>query len=113
MGDRTSIQFKNKNDLSPILYGQRAGMLVVYMAEEFLELLKQEHPERSNGSTPISRREPSALLPMFISIYVNPPDEKGYWRSWRLYDSTLKMGGNDNGHWIVDCEQMKVIKEYD
>ncbi len=112
MGDRTSIQFKNKDELSPILYGQWAGMLLVSMGEEFLELLKQKYPELSNGSTPVSRREPSALLPMFISLYIDPPDEMGF-GSWRLYDSTMKMGGNDNGHWIVDCEQMKIIKEYD
>jgi hypothetical protein len=112
MGDRTSIQFKNKYEDSPILYGQWAGMWVVEVAKEFLVLLKEKYPELKNGSTPISRREPTALLPMFIRLYIEPPTNDGF-GSWRLYNAPLKMGSNDNGHWVVDCDNMEVYKEYD
>jgi hypothetical protein len=110
MGDRTSIQFKLGTEISPILYGQWAGMELVLLGKEFVKYLEEKYPR--DERTPISRREPSALLPMFICLYIEPPTPDGF-GSWRLYDSHIRMGGNDNGHWIFDCEKMNVYKEYD
>ena len=112
MGDRTSIQFKNKDELSPILYGHWAGKWILSVSYNFLKRLKKEFPVLENGSTPISRREPSALLPMFISIYIEPPNP-GELYSWRLLDSKIKMCGTDNGHWIIDVEKMTIYKGND
>ena len=112
MGDRTSIQFKNKDKLSPILYGQWAGKWILSAADHFLKRLEKDFPVLENGTTPISRREPSALLPMFISIYIEPP-KPGELYSWRLLDSQNVMRGNDNGHWIIDVEKMTIYKGND
>jgi hypothetical protein len=103
MGDRTTIQFKNGDELSPCLYGHNSGLGILYEADEFMEILKTEYALEERVSDPITRREPSAILVMFINRYVKQPEDGGY----RLTDSTNHYRNNDNGHWIVDLEKMK------
>lgn len=104
MGDRTAIQFKNGDDLSPVLKGQNCGKWLLIVADRFLEKLQKEYPLCERVSDPITRREPTAVLVMFIIQYLKPDGADD--GDWRLFDSDIKCFGTDNGHWIIDLQSM-------
>ena len=108
MGDRTAVQFKNGDDLSPVLKGQNCGRWLLVVADNFLEKLQIDFPLCGRVSDPITRREPSACLVMFITNYLKLGDADD--GDWRLFDSATKCMGTDNGHWIVDLQSMSRYK---
>ena len=105
MGDRTSIQFVNDDEKSPVFYEHNGGIALLHEVDEFLEVLKQNFPLNERCNDPITRREPSAILVMFVAKYVKY--QLTFSGGYRLRDSDVFYRNNDNGHWIINLKTMK------
>lgn len=104
MGERIAIQLINteaKFDIkSQWLYGHWAG--IDYHWVRYAIHILRELPFSESPSTPITRREPSALIVQLIGEL--KPD--------RVYDSTVdysKGNGMDWGAWQIDVNTLKAI----
>ena len=94
MGDRVSIQFKDKYDsLSPVLFAHWGGMDFVAKAHEFVKKIRANPRPMIQG--PLERMESGTMLVEFIRWC---PEESLY-----LEVSENHGDNSDNGHHIVDC----------
>lgn len=98
MGDRVSIQFKQGEDTSPVLFNHWGGMEFVTRAKRYVkELIK-----RKEGKTcyPLDRLEPRIVMVDFIRAITSEHDE---------VESSLYLGkdvndgdNSDNGHHVIN-----------
>jgi hypothetical protein len=111
MAERATMQIKNKNELSPLLYDQFCGLLLPDCCKNFVEFVKYTYPYFENYSTPFTRKEPSALISLFILKYYTKDEDM--FTAPRLFDSTYPVFATEHGHWIIDFEKFEVYKKDD
>jgi len=98
MGDRISISFKNKYEESIAFFEHNRGLSLINDVRAFIGELNQRIPQQEHD--PISRREPSWIIPLFVSWYFKRhPDND-------VYLVQNKEGGDnsDNGHFTYSFE---------
>lgn len=105
MGDRISIQFKNGNDKSVVLFSHWGGMGFYQDALQYADDLKEELKAGAPGnqfsaSGPLGRLEPQTVMVDFIRHTTKEMDR---------VVSDLYLGADpndgdssDNGHFIID-----------
>ena len=100
MGDRVSIQFKKRDELSVVLFAHWGGMDFVFEAKKYAEKLKSR--KETTVTDPLSRCEPSTVMVDFISRVVG----KGKRIDSNYYIvATEEEGDNsDNGHHIISLD---------
>lgn len=107
MGDRISIQFKNGDDLSVVLFSHWDGMDLVKRANKYIKELEKEVNAsvwRGIGPYPLQRYEPGTVMIDFLrSMFKDSPHER---ISGNYYlGATPNDGDNsDNGHHIINLK---------
>jgi len=99
MGARVSIQFKNEEETSAVLFSHWGGDKFPEEAKEYVKELKEEVKD-NKGSSPLDRLEPQIVMVDFIRDLTT-----GMKRS----SSNLYLGINENdgdnsdyGHFIIE-----------
>lgn len=104
MGDRVSIQFKNGDRLSPVLFSHWGGRTFAEEARKYADALREwaakERETRIIG--PLARLEPRTVLVDFIRAITT---------GMNRVDSDLYLGctrddgdNSDNGHFIIELQ---------
>lgn len=104
MGAKVSIQFKNGDDKSVVLFSHRGGTQFLKMAETYVETLRQVAAVKG-GMLPLYRLEPGTVMVDFIATLAsfeagckNTPVESNYYLG-----ATEEDGDNsDLGHYVID-----------
>lgn len=100
MGNRVSIQFKNKNEKSVVLFSHRGGMDFVKETKNYIKQLKEKG--EGKGIDPLGRLEPNTVMVDFIRHITKDETEV---RSDYYLGATEKDGDNsDNGHHIISLD---------
>ena len=101
MGDRISIQFKNGNDKSPVLFSHWGGIEFYQFALKYVFDLKQKAKIEGN-TNPLYRLKPGTVIIDFIRAYIQ--ENKLKIIESDLYLCCLENEGDnsDNGHFIID-----------
>ena len=106
MGNKVSIQFKNNEDKSVILFSHWMGMSLVKIAKTYLKDLNKWLKKRnSNIIDPIQRKEPNTVMIDFIRFLTD------FLQLTRIEgDLYLSVDENDgdnsnNGHHIIDLNK--------
>jgi hypothetical protein len=97
MGDRISISFKDDQEESIVFFEHHAGLRLKKDVEQFISELDKKYEKSEN--TPYTRREASAIMPVFIGWYFSK-----YGIDYSVYlGKTQNDGDNsDNGHFVFD-----------
>lgn len=103
MGNRISIQFKNGEDESPVLFSHWGGEEFKQEAEDYVTELKGEIGMKStNGLSPLDRLEPGTVMVDFIRQTT---------KDMKRVESDLYLGkdendgdNSDNGHHIIELD---------
>jgi hypothetical protein len=104
MGDRASIQFKNGEDTSVVLFSHWGGRSFALAAQEYATKLKENlHRRNMKGICPIDRMEPQTVMVDFIRWLT---------KDMKLVESDLYLGkdeldgdNSDNGHFVIDLRK--------
>ena len=100
MGDRVSIEFKNRDEQSVTLCAHWGGMEFVKFATEYAsELIKECGNKRSS---PLDRREPSTVMVDFIRHLAKELGKKRIESCYYLGATLDDVDNSDNGHYIID-----------
>lgn len=113
MGDRVSIQFINGDNKSVVLFNHWGGTEFPQEALEYVTKLIHENKSKypNNYSNPLSRLEPDTVMVDFIREITKDLIRV---ESCLYLGATENDGDNsDNGHWIIDLEEVKLIKPDD
>ena len=113
MGDRVSIQFRNGEDKSVVLFHHWGGMEFVEFAQTWAKNF-QNHVmanwEHKNHSTPITRCEANTMMIQFIASLGR--HEKDY-NFGQLVTHSIYLGkdeqdgdNSDNGHHVIDVQDL-------
>lgn len=104
MGDRISIQFKNKatRETSVVLFSHWGGMDFYYAAKDYVKRLKEQLFDRNDRhvSQPIDRLEPGTVMVDFIRYITK--DEERIENDLYLTKSEKDGDNSDNGHKIIE-----------
>jgi hypothetical protein len=97
MGDRISISFKDDQEESIVFFEHHAGLRLKKGVEAFIKEIDKKYEK--NDHDPYSRREASAIMPVFIAWYAN---KNGI--DYNVYLGATKDDGDnsDNGHFVFD-----------
>jgi hypothetical protein len=107
MGDRISIQYKNGNEKSVILFSHWQGMRLKELAElHYTTVVKPLH-DQNGMSVPISRMEPHTVIVDFIRFICKENPYKIIDGDLYLVSSVNDGDNSDNGHWILDLQSGK------
>ena len=115
MGDRVSIQFRNGEDKSVVLFNHWGGMNFVDYAQTWAKNF-QAHVmanwKHKNHSTPITRCEANTMMIQFIASLSGQSEAKDY-NFNQLISHSLYIGkdeqdgdNSDNGHHIIDVRDL-------
>lgn len=101
MGDRISIQFKNKDEESIILFSHWMGMKLINKTKDYLNDLNLWLKNKENGiSNPLSRKEPNTVMIDFIRWLTK--DKKRIEGDLYLGKDKNNGDNSDNGHHKID-----------
>lgn len=105
MGDRISLQFKNENDKSIVLFSHWGGMDFYREALQYADDLKEElkagtGKNQYTASGPLGRLEPQTVMVDFVRHVTKDMDRV----SSDLYFGFNENDGDnsDNGHFVID-----------
>jgi len=99
MGDRISIQFKNKKELSVVFFSHWDGKHLIEKVEQYIKELNKD-TKKGAIDYPRDRREPNTIMVDFIRWYLQ---DSGRTKSNHYLGATENDGDNsDNGHWVFD-----------
>ena len=132
MGDRVSVAFRNGKNFrdevndSVVLFNHWGGKSTPNQALKYAKMVKEHSDNRENQNChdPIDRLEPETLMVGFICYLWNQGAAKGKnynskmeYVETGLHNDNLYLGAtqndgdnSDNGHYIVDLQQMKLIR---
>ena len=96
MGDRVSVQFKDKEGASPVLFSHWGGTGFVRKAKEYVKKLKAE---RKGSFGPLDRLESGTVMVDFIRHITKGMDRV----EGDLYLGATEDDGDnsDNGHHVI------------
>lgn len=98
MGDRVSIQFKNGNQKSVVLFSHWGGMSFVNYAKAYVQALQEA--ARKEGSTyPLYRLEPETVMIDFIRVLTQ--DGKPVTGNYYIVATEEEGDNSDNGHHVI------------
>ena len=102
MGDRISIQFKNGDQTSVVLFSHWGGQSFLKETNEYAEKLKSENKNNSILN-PIDHLEPKTVIVDFIRHFTKDMGSDERIKS-NIYLGKDKNDGDnsDNGHYIID-----------
>ena len=113
MGDRISIQFKNGEQQSVVLFSHWGGMKFREQAESYARSLAERNLKAEDrGDTPLQRLEPSTVIVDFIRHITKGMDAIEH----DLYLGVDEHDGDnsDNGHFVIDLARMsRPISSYE
>ena len=114
MGDRVSVQFKNGEDTSVVLFNHWGGMGFVEEVKKWVKNFEMHviaNWKHKNHSTPITRCDVENLMVQFIASLGK--HEKDY-NFNQLVSHSLYLGktqndgdNSDNGHHIIEVGDLK------
>lgn len=111
MGDRVSIQFKNRENTSVALFSHWGGQDFPRQALEYAKTLKEEI-KNNRGGNPLDRLEPDTVMVDFIR-YVSGLTHPDRIKSNFYLGKDEDCGDNsDNGNFIIDLEKMKAFGNF-
>lgn len=107
MGDRCSVQFKQGDELSPVLCMHWGGKGFANDAMNYLKKLKKE--SGNSQVEPLERLEPCIVMVDFIRELTKDHDrvKSGIY----LGKTTRDIDNSDNGNYIIDVDTLKVQHE--
>ena len=107
MGDRISIQYKNGEEKSVILFSHWQGKsLKEKMNEHYQKVVKPLH-DQNGDQIPLSRMEPGTVMVDFIRFLVSKDPFKPIASDLYLVGDLNDGDNSDNGHYILDLETGK------
>jgi hypothetical protein len=107
MGDRISIQFKNKSGMkSAVLCSHWDGEQLLEFVSNYLEELKHE---RRDNMYPIDRLEAPTVMADFIRYLTL--DIERINSNYYIVSTPEECDNSDNGHYIIDPETELVKRE--
>ena len=109
MGDRVSIQFKNGEEKSVVLFSHWDGMDIVRYAKKYVKELRKEIGD--SEFSPLDRLEPRIVMVDFIREITNKKQRVR--NNYYLVVNEFQGDNSDNGHFIINLkkEQKKVLKK--
>jgi len=111
MGNRISIQFKKRNDLSGILYSHWDGMKLKERAKGYIRLLLTENildftkSGKHKMGMPLDRLEPDVVMASFISEIIGKGARLD--SNYRVLENTDGCSLNDNGHHLIYIDNIE------
>lgn len=118
MGDRVSIQFRNGEDKSVVLFNHWGGMQFVDYAKKWAKNFEAHviaNWKHKNHSTPITRCEANTVMIQFIASMSGEQEAKDYNFS-KLINHSLYLGkderdgdNSDNGHHVIDVKDLGTL----
>jgi hypothetical protein len=107
MGDRISIQYKNGDEKSVILFSHWQGKsLKEKVLEHYQKVVKPLH-DQNGGSVPLSRMEPCTVIVDFIRFLVSKDPFKPIEGDLYLVGDINDGDNSDNGHYLFDLKTGK------
>ena len=106
MGDRISIQYKNKDAESIVLFSHWDGMALKKLADQHYKNIVLPLHEKDGSFTPLSRMEVDTVIIDFIrylSVTRNDPS-KPFEANYYLASNENNGDNSDNGHWVLNVE---------
>lgn len=102
MGDRISIQFKNGDSKSVVLFSHWDGRSLLDRAQNYLD----NRFIGMDNIQPLGRKDPETVMVDFIVWLLK---DKGIISSNYYLGATSNDGDNsDNGHFMIDLKAMKI-----
>ena len=111
VGDRISIQFKNGEDKSAVLFSHWDGLSLIAGAEDYVRTLVMDNIVRSKGKEnplgiyPLDRLEPATVMVSFISEIIGSGNR--ITGNYYLPRNIEEGDNSDNGHFIIDIDKIE------